>query len=107
MTGEDKKFIKDEFEQFGQIIKRGFDGVDEKFKGVDEKFKGMDERFKSVDQQFKTVFDQLRILGSDMHDIKVTLASLLQMVADRDKEIHNIDLRLRRVEQHLGLLTAN
>mgnify|MGYP001573306461 CR=1 FL=1 len=64
MTGEDKKFIKDEFEQFGQIVKRGFDGVD--------------ESFKSIDQQFKTVFDQLRILGSDVHDIKITLASLLK-----------------------------
>ena len=93
MTSEDKKFIKDEFEQFGQIVKRGFDGVDEKFK--------------SIDQQFKIVFDQLRILGSDIHDMKITLASLLQMVADRDREINNIDLRLRRVEQHLGLLTAN
>ena len=93
MTNEDKKFIKDEFEQFGQIVKRGFDGVDEKFK--------------SIDQQFKIVFDQLRILGSDVHDIKITLASLMQMVAERDREINSIDLRLRRVEQHLGLLAVN
>ncbi|MEK7621909.1 MAG: hypothetical protein AAB415_01890 [Patescibacteria group bacterium] len=99
MTPEDKEFIRDEFEKFGRIVKSGFDGVDERFKNIDEKFK-------SIDHQFKIVFDQLRILGSDLHDVKITLASLLKMVADRDREINNMDLRLRRVEQHLGLLSV-
>mgnify|MGYP001612163703 CR=1 FL=1 len=43
----------------------------------------------------------------DEYENNLSLASLLKMVADRDRKIHNIDLRLRRVEQHLGLLTAN
>ena len=100
MTSEDKKFIKDEFEQFGQIVKRGFDGVDEKFDLVYKKFE-------AIDRQFKTVFDQLEILRSDIHDTKVALGPLVKMVADRDREIHNMDLRLRRVEQRLGLLNVD
>jgi len=94
-----KKTTDQKIDDLALAVKRGFDGVDEKFKGIDEKFK-------SLDQQFKTVFDQLRILGSDMHDVKITLASLLKMVAERDREINSIDLRLRRVEQHLGLLAV-
>lgn len=43
----------------------------------------------------------------DEYNSNVSLISLLKMVADRDREINNIDLRLRRVEQHLGLLAVN
>lgn len=42
----------------------------------------------------------------DEHDSNVSLVSLLKMIADHDREINNIDLRLRRVEQHLGLLAV-
>ncbi len=46
-------------EELAKMIKKGFDGVDEKFDGVDEKFKG--------------VTDQLFVLEQGQEEIKLKL----------------------------------
>ena len=44
-------------------------------------------------------------------DKKVTMINplfkMVKVIKDRDKKLGRIDLRLRRVEQHLGLLAVN
>lgn len=73
-------------DQLGQMIKHGFDEVHEK-----------------IDERFKLIIDRFERVKADVGDIKRALGPLVQMMAAKDREMSEMELRLRRVERKVGI----
>ncbi len=122
---------KKKAENLVQIVKAGFKRVDEQFKHVDEQFKHVDGRFKladeklerqienlarmtehgfaearkQADERFKLILDRFHKVEADITDIKRALGPIVQMLATTDREMADLELRLRRVERKVGLVS--
>lgn len=83
-------------EDLALMVKKGFDGVDEKFSGVDE-------RFESVDTNFRAVFSDLDLVKQDIRDIKITLGPIVQMVATLQVDMSSLENRVMRLEKKAGV----
>jgi len=89
------------------IIKRSFDGVDQKFDKINERFDGIDERFNGVDEKLEGV-DQI-LIGTNQRLDKLAenqgvIMSKLEGVVYR-KEFDELKNRIEAIEQ--TLLTQN
>lgn len=76
-----------------RMVQRGFAGMDEKFGDLD----------KRADERFKLTLDRFEKVEADITDIKRVLGPLVQMMAVNDKQVGNMELRLRRVERKVGI----
>jgi len=99
-------------EDLAGMVKRGFDGVDERFDGIDKrfdgvdgKFRGINERFDEIDKRFdenaeqhQQIFKRLEKLERGQEDIQ----SLLGKVAF-GFEVRALDRRLKLVEEKLAM----
>ena len=78
-------------EDLAGMVKRGFDGVDERFDGVDK-------RFDENTEQHQQIFKRLEKLERGQEDIQ----SLLGKVA-YGFEVRDLDRRLKLVEEKLAM----
>ena len=86
------------------IIKRSFDGVDQKFDKINERFDGIDERFNGVDEKLEGV-DQI-LIGTNQRLDKLAenqgvIMSKLEGVVYR-KEFDELKSRIEAVENALS-----
>lgn len=82
-------------------IANGFHGVDEKFHGIDDKFHGIDEKFDQVFRRLDNLESDAKRARTDLAAIRFTLTEL----AYKD-EVRATEIRLDRIEKHLGLAPA-
>ncbi len=109
--GVDKRF--DTVDKRFEIIDKRFDSTDKKFAEVDKSFietdskidnkidelarlmvkhfGRVDERLNDHDKGFELVTKELHRLGADMSDVKVTVKSLVPMVALHDRKISKLE----------------
>ena len=106
-------------EDLAGMMKRGFDGVDERFNGVDKKFLGIDERFDEIDERFdgidkrfdevdkrfdqnteqhQQIFKRLEKLERGQEDIQSLLGKVAFVF-----EVRPLDRRLKLVEEKLAM----
>ncbi len=77
------------------MMKKGFDGVDEKLKGVDKKFDGVDEQFKRIAQTLDRVVTVVVNTQEDMKEMKI----------DVKQSRENIDVLVTNQDWMIGVLT--
>ena len=59
----------------------------------------MQKEFSIIHQMHQVFVDRFDNLDNEIGQLKMTTRSLVTMVASRDREMRNLDLRLRRVER--------
>ena len=64
---------------------------------------GFDSVEKKADDRFKIVVDEFDRIRSDIRDIKTTLGPLVRVVAQQEKEMTDMLMRLNRVERKVGI----
>lgn len=75
------KETKKEFENLAQIVKKGFDDVDQRFEQVDQRFEQVDQRFEQVDQRFDKIEDKID------NDINATKLELVDHMEEKAADI--------------------
>ena len=96
-------------EDLAKIMKKGFDGVDEKFDGVDEKFDGVDEKFDGNTALHQLTRSEMA-KDEDLQEIKSTINYLYEILDNEATFIRQMRTeyplfikRLKRLEKKLGL----
>lgn len=73
------------------------------FVDIHKEFAGIHSEFQKLHETNKLFVDRFERIEADVHDIKTTLGPLVGMMGMADREINNLDLRLRRVERKVGI----
>lgn len=89
------KQTKNEFNNLGRMVKKGFDHVDKRFDDVNKRFDGVDKRFDSVEARLDN-------LEKGQEEIKLRLDQVAYRFELQDLE-KRFEKRLRKVELKLGL----
>ena len=76
------------------------------FSGVRNEFSGVRSELATLHRMNQVFIDRFDSLDNQIGHLRLTSNSLVKMVADRDREMRTMDLRLRRVERRLGLLST-
>ncbi len=91
-------------ENLGRMIKKGFDGVDERFKEnaeqhqeIFERFEKIDERFEKIDERFDNVNARLDTIETDLKEIKQEGA--------KQFEVEDLKIRMKVVEDKVGIIS--
>ena len=90
-----REFIKSEIEGLAQMVKYGFDGVDEHFKRIEERFEDVDNRFDGVDERFDSLEKRLSVKIDSVRN------SLDAEILRRTDEYAAHERRIKRLEKHL------
>ncbi|RKX91831.1 MAG: hypothetical protein DRP59_06885 [Spirochaetes bacterium] len=67
---KEQNSIRSEIKELTQVVKLGFERMDERFEHVDKRFEQVDKRFEQVDKRFEQVdkrFEQVDKRFEDMH----------------------------------------
>jgi hypothetical protein len=71
-----------------------------KFAEIGNEIRGGFSQTREMHQLFVDEFDRVR---SDIRDIKSTLGPLVRMIAQQEREMVDMNVRLRRVERKVGI----
>ena len=80
--------------------------IDELAVAVTRGFEAVDRRFDEIHKIHQVFIDRFDNLDNQVGQIRLITNSLVKMIADRDREMRTMDLRLRRVERRLGLIST-
>ncbi len=88
-------------DHLARMVKRGFDGTASKaeLKTLREEVATKQE----IQRGFKVVADELDLIHHDIHDIKIVLGPLVRTVAAMDANIRDLNRRVDRLEEKIGL----
>lgn len=67
---------------------------------MQKQFADLDKR---ADERFKTIIDRFERVEANVSDIKTALGPMVQMMAMKDREMSEMETRLRRVERKVGI----
>ena len=70
---------------------------------MQKEFAGIHGEFKQVHDMDKVFVDEFDRIRSDIRDIKTTLGPLVRLVAQQEREMSDITIRLNRVERKVGI----
>lgn len=90
-----KKTAEQLFEKLALMVKRGFDETASK--------QDLAALRNHVDSKIVTLADSLDQLQRDMRDVKVILGPLARGVVEHEEKLKNLERRVVRVEQKIGL----
>ena len=76
------------------------------FSGMRNEFSGVRSELATLHRMNQVFIDRFDNLDNQVGQLRLTTNSLVKMVADRDREMRGMDLRLRRVERRLGLVSS-
>jgi septal ring factor EnvC (AmiA/AmiB activator) len=62
--------------ELARLIKKGFDGVDERFNAVDQRFDSVDTRLKAMDKRFDGIDTQLKTVNNRLDHLEAGVADL-------------------------------
>ncbi len=93
-------------DHLARLMQNEFSGVRNEFSGMQKEFSSVKSELTTLHRMNQVFIDRFDNLDNQIGQLRLTTNSLVKMVADRDREMRGIDLRLRRVERRLGLLNT-
>lgn len=77
--------------------------LDELARMMQKEFSDIHQEFKQVHEMDKLFVDEFDRIRSDIQDIKTTLGPLVRLIAQQEREMSDITIRLNRVERKVGI----
>jgi len=87
-----RKYLDKSIEGLAKMVKKGFDGVDEKFEKVDKRFEKINEKFERIDGRFENVNARLDTIEQDLKEIKEEMM--------RSQDFEALELRVFLKSKH-------